>query len=78
MTPRDGIGLTLVLGVGGYLWIWHPAVMAAVLLVGLVTGMLTLAVLAMLRWDRRRVAETREQRVLRIVNEREPVTHWWR
>ena len=78
MTWRDRAGLAALLGVGLYLWIWHPTVMAAVLLVLLVFGMLTLSVMAMLTRDRRRATETKAQRVLRVVNEQEPVTHWWR
>ena len=78
MTPKDRLGLAALLGVGLYLWIWHPTVMAAVLLVLLVFGMLTLSVMAMLKRDRRRATETKAQRVLRVVNEQEPVTHWWR
>lgn len=78
MTWRDRAGLAALLGVGLYLWIWHPTVMAAVLLVLLVFGMLTLSVMAMLKRDRRKATETKAQRVLRVVNEQEPVTHWWR
>lgn len=78
MTRRDRIAVGVLVGLGLYLWFAHPALMALILLVLLIPAMLTLAVMAMARGDRRRWSETKGQRVLRIVNESEPRFHWWR
>lgn len=78
MSPRDRAILAVLLGAGVYVWVAHVEVMAAALLVFLVVGMLWLSILAMLRRDRRRLTETKPQRVLRLVNERVPTTREWR
>jgi hypothetical protein len=73
--PYRLIGVA-VMGFSLYLWVWHPQVMAALLLAFLVFGCFTVAVAALITRAPKK-PETPTERAARLVNEYEARTHWW-